>query len=87
MRISKPKQPKKGIEIDPRDPNAELWQWILAKSQQQPAIRAIHSRIAKQRSDEYWEDHSAALTAKHREVREAWLTDKEELLTSKPPED
>lgn len=73
---------KKKLEIDSRDRNKGLWEWLLANSQQQPEEREKHSRIAKQRSDEYWVNHSLAVTEDHRRKREAWLTDQERLLTA-----
>lgn len=72
---------KNKLEVDSRDPNKSLWEWLLANSQQQPELRDRHSRIAKQRSDEYWHNHSQAVTEDHRAKREAWLTDQQTLLT------
>lgn len=76
-----PKLNQNGVELDPREPNQVLWAWLLADSWQQPEVRAKFSKRAKQRDDEYWINHSRAVTENHRQVREAWLTDQEKLLT------
>jgi lipoprotein NlpI len=74
------KKAKQSIEIDPRDPERELWLWALAASQQAPELRAKHSLIARTtRSPEYWEEHGALVAGNHREIREAWLADQEML--------
>jgi hypothetical protein len=74
------KKTKQSIEIDPRDPERELWLWALATSQQAPEVVAMHSRIAKtQRDQTYWENHAAAVREDHRRKREAWAKDTEGL--------
>jgi len=82
----KPRPEKQGVELDPRETQQVLWQWLLANSWQQPAQRSKQSRRAKQRDDEYWENHSRAVAEDHRKKREAWLTDKERLLTETQPD-
>lgn len=77
------KKAKQSIEIDPRDPNRDLWLWALATSQQAPEARAMHSQIAKTtRSPEYWAEHAALVADNHRRIREAWLADQEKLDSS-----
>lgn len=79
------KKPER-IQIDERDPNKKLWEWLLAGGKQEPANRDLYSRLAKNRGDEYWDNHSKAVTESHRQKREAWFTDKEVLTGTSDPE-
>jgi lipoprotein NlpI len=75
----------KKLEIDPRDPNRALWLWLLATTPMgSTAWRTKQTKAAKQRDDEYWDNHSQAVLEFHRSKREAWATDQEQLLTADP---
>lgn len=69
------------VAIDPRDPNKELWEWLLAGGQQEVETRAKHSHNVKQQRANEDSSRVEAMEADHREKREAWLTDQELLLT------
>lgn len=79
------KKPKK-VEINPEDPNKDLWEWLLAGGLQDPEIREKQSRLAKQRSAEYQELRREGQLREQRERREAWLTDEQTLLTAEQHE-
>jgi hypothetical protein len=80
------KKADQSVEIDRRDPNKELWQWLLAESWQRPEVRAKQSLIAKTtRDDAYWEDHAASVAEDHRRKREIWATDRATLDKGKSP--